>query len=32
VTAARMSMEERKKLMVAMPEDVCWDGETIPGA
>jgi predicted ATP-grasp superfamily ATP-dependent carboligase len=28
----RMSLGERKKLMVAMSEDVCWDGEAIPGA
>jgi hypothetical protein len=28
----RMSLHERKQLMVAMSEDVCWDGEPIPGA
>ncbi len=28
----RLNVHERKKLMVAMSEDVCWDGETIPGA
>jgi hypothetical protein len=28
----RMSLRERKQLMVAVSEDVCWDGEPIPGA
>ena len=28
----RMSLGERKQLLVAMSEDVCWDGEPIPGA
>lgn len=28
----RLNIHERKKLMVAMSEDVCWDGETIPAA
>jgi predicted ATP-grasp superfamily ATP-dependent carboligase len=28
----RMSIRERKQLMVAMSEDVCWNGEPIPGA
>ena len=28
----RMNLHERRKLMVAMSEDVCWDGEPIPGA
>jgi predicted ATP-grasp superfamily ATP-dependent carboligase len=28
----RLNIHERKKLMVAMSEDVCWDGEDIPGA
>jgi hypothetical protein len=26
----RMRLRERKQLMVAMSEDVCWDGEPIP--
>jgi predicted ATP-grasp superfamily ATP-dependent carboligase len=28
----RLNIHERKKLMVAMSEDVCWDGEAIPGS
>jgi hypothetical protein len=28
----RMSLRERKQLLVAMSKDVCWDGERIPGS